>query len=429
MSLFAPVAPRAATLKPSDTLAINERCAALIAQGVRVYKLGLGQSPFPVPRPVHAALIEHAHQKAYLPVAGLPELREAIAATLQRQIDVAFTSDELLIGPGSKELLFLAQLVHDGDLLIPAPSWVSYAPQASLLGKRVNTIDTTEASGYRLTPEALDAACQRTAGRSQLLILNAPNNPTGLSYSAAQLEALAAVARRHQVIVLSDEIYGELHHHGAHRSIAEFYPEGTMISGGISKWAGAGGWRLGYLAVPAPLHGYLRAMKAVASETFTSVSAPIQYATVRAYQPCPDLARYTHDSQRLLRALGEQLTARLRAAHITVPSPEGGFYLMPNFAHHRAALARVGVTTNLQLAQTALAETGVAFLGGSSFGRPETELTARLSYVNFDGTAALRALAALPTGAPVPPALLERCCAPTLEAVDRLIAWITALHG
>jgi len=410
-------------LAPSATVAINERSNELRAAGREVFKLGLGQSPFPVPEPVVEALRRHAAEKDYLPVRGVKPLREAIAAYLDRAFGVARSPERVLLGPGSKELMFLLQLVYYGDLVIPTPAWVSYAPQAEIVGRRVRFLPTRAADGWRLTAERLDMLCRLDATRPRILILTYPSNPTGLTYEPDALAELAEVARRYRVILLSDEIYGELHHQGRHASIATFYPEGTIVSGGLSKWCGAGGWRLGMFVFPDGLGWLLDAMAVVASETFTSTSAPIQYAAVRAFEGGPEIDSYLAASRRVLAALGGWSARRLRAAGIAASDPEGAFYLFPDFTAHRDALAARGIADSRTLCERLLDETGVAILPGADFGRPDEELTARLAYVDFDGAAALEAVAALPAGAEPDETFLRTRCGGVLTAIDRLCDW------
>ena len=417
-------------LSPSSTLAINERSDALRRRGRRIYKLGLGQSPFPVPDPVVEALRQNAHQKDYLPVKGLMPLREAVADYNRRSRDVPTAPDDVMIGPGSKELLFLLQLVYYGDLVVPTPAWVSYAPQAHIIGRHVRFIETRSQDDWLLTPERLDALCSPDPKRPRIVILNYPSNPTGSTYTADALEQLARVARRHRVILLSDEIYGELHHRGQHVSIARFYPEGTIISAGLSKWCGAGGWRLGTFSFPSPLRWLLDAMAVVASETYTATSAPIQYAAERAFNGGPEIEDYLSRSRRVLRALGGSIARRLHAADVRVGRPQGGFYLFPDFRPWADVLRTRGIETSAQLCEVLLDATGVALLPGSDFGRPPTELTVRLAYVDFDGTKALDAAGQLsPDSLPaadVDEAFAVQHCPAPLEAIDRVIDWIEA---
>ena len=232
-----------------------------------------------------------------------------------------------------KELMFLLQLVYYGNLLIPTPTWVSYAPQAHIIGRPVHWLTTSAASSWKLSPERLESICTTDPFRPRIVILNYPANPTGLTYERDELEAIAEVARRFRVVLLSDEIYGELHHDGRHVSLARFYPEGTIISSGLSKWCGAGGWRLGTFTFPSNLHWLRNAMAVVASETYTSTSTPIQYAAIRAFSGGDgDRERYLAHSRRILRALGQCVAERLRRSGIRVFDPEGAFLLVPRFS-------------------------------------------------------------------------------------------------
>ncbi|MEQ8860699.1 MAG: aminotransferase class I/II-fold pyridoxal phosphate-dependent enzyme [Pseudomonadales bacterium] len=415
--------PHVRGTRPSATIAINERSRQLLAQGRNVVRLGLGQSPFPVPEMVVEALRYHAHEKDYLPVRGLPALRQAVADHLNRRQDLSVGADQVLIGPGSKELLFLLQLCYAGDLVIPAPSWVTYAPQARLLGRQPIWLATDRDSGLGVTAERLELLCRDAPQRARLLILNYPGNPTGTSYSAAQLQEIAEVARRHRVLVLSDEIYGELDFAGAHVSLARFYPEGTIVSGGLSKWCGAGGWRLGTFAVPTPLAPLADLMAAVASETFTAVSAPIQYAAVRAFQGGPEIDDYLDRSRAVLGALLELGRRLLVDAGAEVCPARGGFYLFPSFERQREALARIDIDTGVSLCERLLEETGVACLPGSDFGRPDAELSLRLALVDFDGAAALDDLERRDDGYAVDTAYLDQHCARTLRGLRSLRDW------
>lgn len=411
-------------LKKSATLAINEKSKELVAQGQKVYKLGFGQSPFPVPQAVVDSLKAHAQEKDYLAVKGLLPLREAIAGYYQRKQGVNCTADHILIGPGSKELLFLLQLVYYGDLVIPTPSWVSYSPQALIVGRRVNWVRTHQENDWRLTAEELEAICEPDPERPRIVILNYPSNPTGATYTVEKLKKIAEVARKYKVILLSDEIYGELHHSGKHVSIARFYPEGTIISSGLSKWCGAGGWRLGFFIFPEGLDWLLDAMSIVASETFTSTSAPIQYAAVSAFRENPEIDQYLKDAQRILRIIGRTVYTKLKEHKIFCPKPQGGFYLFPHFDYYKERLLARGLIDSSKLCDRLLEETGVALLPSFDFGRPSEELTARLSYVDFDGAKALEIAQSTYKDKPLDQKFMQECCTDLLEAVDKMVEWV-----
>jgi len=420
--------PVIAGRRPSATLAINEHANRLKAAGQTIYKFGLGQSPFPVATSVVEALKAHAHQKDYLPVAGLPALCETVAAYYKRTQGLAFDAENIMIGPGSKELMYILQLVFNCRLLLPAPSWVSYEPQAKIIQRPVEWLPTLASDGWRLTPETLEAHCKQKDGLARLLILNYPNNPTGVSYSAERLQALAKVARKHRILLLSDEIYGELDFSGGHCSIARYYPEGTIVSGGLSKWCGAGGWRLGIFAFPRELSAVRKAMAVVASETFTSVSAPIQYAAVRAYEGSADIDLYLRQSRYILKNLADWIFDRLLNAGVHVVRPDGAFYMFPDFAVLKDGLMKRGIYDVRQLCDRLLKETGVALLPGTDFGRGSDEWLARLAYVDFDGAAALKALqGSVPDRAMEGPFLMGHF-GHLLQGIDKMCGWLDLMN-
>ncbi len=408
----------------SPTLEINQISRALIKQGREVFRLGLGQSPFPVPGPVVQALCENAHQKDYLSVKGLEELREAVVGYYRRRHGLEFDWNNLLVGPGSKELMFLLQLVYYGDLVIPIPSWVSYAPQANIVGRPVRWVRTKQENGWIITPEDLERICCKDPTKPRILILNYPNNPTGKSYSESTLKELAEVAKKYHVILLSDEIYGEVNFTDEHTSIARFYPEGTIISSGLSKWCGAGGWRLGLAIFPDQLSWLLDGMAAVASETFTSTSAPIQYAAIKAFEGGEWLDIYLERSRKILGMLAGHIHQQFDASNITCVKAEGGFYLFPDFSAHQDVLLKRGITDSETLCQTLLTDTGVAMLPGSAFGMAPEALLGRIAFVDFDGAKALEGMEQLPAGEEVSLEFLKKHCGKVLRATQRICEWV-----
>lgn len=418
--------PNVAGLKESPTLRINQHCKELAAAGKHIYKLGLGQSPFPVPEPVVNALRLYAPQKDYLHVQGLPELRQAVAEFHRKKDAVDILPENVIIGPGSKELLFLLQMVFDGEVIIPSPSWVSYLPQAKIIGNTIHVLHTTPENKWRLQPEQLDEFCAKNKNDSNdpyLLILNYPGNPDGISYGAESVKAIAAAAKRNNIYILSDEIYGQLHHEGNHVSIARFYPEGTIISSGLSKWCGAGGWRLGTFSFPSNLNWLMDAMAAVASETYTSVSAPIQYAAIQAFTGGAEIENYLLHARKILSALGKETAAILKSGKINVNDPTGGFYLFIDFAPLKKKLNKRGIKDSAILCDLLLDETGVAILPGIDFNRPKDELSARISYVDFDGAKALSASYTIPMHEKLPDDFSSRYCFNVIEAASKIVEW------
>ncbi len=414
-------------LTPSATLAINEQSNKLIKSGRKIFKLGLGQSPFPVPETVVESLRQNAHQKDYLPVMGFPALREAIAGFNKRTQNIETDPQDVLIGPGSKELIFILQLVYYGDLIIPTPSWVSYSPQAKIIGRNVYWVPTTKDNNYRLSPERLELICRTDPNRPRIVILNYPSNPTGYTYPVERLKYLARVAWKYHVVLVSDEIYGLIHHKGKHVSVAHYYPEGTIISSGLSKWCGAGGWRLGTFSFPSSLRWLRDAMAIVASETYTATSAPIQYAAVTAFNGNEEIEDYLFYTRKILQKIANVLIRKLENLHIQVPHPEGAFYLFPDFGYYEEKLIKKEIYTSAEFCRRLLNEAGVALLPGSDFGRAPEELTARIAYVDFDGSNALEAARKEYPDKPIDTDFVKIYCPRICEAFERLKGWLKSL--
>lgn len=412
----------------SATLAINERCRELRRAGRAIYNLGLGQSPFPVPDSVVEALRLAATEKDYLPVKGLRELRGAVAEFHRQRDHIEAHPDGVIIGPGSKELMFLVQVAFYGEIIVTSPCWVSYMPQARIIGRKISRIHTTYETKWKVTAEKLQQAFEIVHDdlRPRLLVLNYPANPTGLTYTSDELKEIAEVTRRFQAIVLSDEIYSELHHAGEHVSLARFYPEGTIVSSGLSKWCGAGGWRLGTFCFPPNLYWLLDALAVVASETYTSVCAPVQQAAIRAFRTGVDIERYLWRARRILRVLGQECAKVLQAAGVRVYTPEGAFYLWLDFSPLKEQLARRGIETGPVLCERLLEEANVAILPGGSFARSRNELTARLAYVDFDGARALAASENIPLHEDLPPAFTRQYCERCVAGVEALAEWLAS---
>ena len=361
-------------LKPSSTLRINEISKKLESDGKKIYKFGFGQSPFEVPDDVIDELKNNAHQNKYLPMQGLNELRNAISRYVSSQNNQNYKAENIIIGPGTKELMFLLQLLFDGDILLPTPSWVSYAPQALLGRNKVCWIETTSENNWFPTAKEIEKTILKNKDKNYLLFLNSPNNPSGQICN--NLKEISFIAKKYNILILSDEIYSELSFNKGFKSISEFYPEKTIISNGLSKWCGAGGWRLGYFIIPEALIELKNSIKNLASETFSSVSAPIQYAAIAAYNNNHN--EYINDSRSILKAVGEYVFENLKSNTIIMNKPQGGFYLMPEFLIEK-------FSTSEEMCSNILKETGVALLPGSDFGFSKERMITRLSFTDFNG--------------------------------------------
>ena len=402
-------------LKASATLAINELSQKLITEGKEVFKFGLGQSPFPVPDIIVKELQKNAHQKDYLNVSGLIGLREEVANYHSNKNQYKYNAESVIIGPGSKELIFQTQLVLNCDLLLPSPSWVSYEPQAQILNKKVHWIKTTAETNWHLDPEELDKTCASLNSVNKLLILNSPNNPSGTTHG--NLKELANVAKKHNVIIIADEIYAELDFTGEYKSITHHYPEKTIVSSGLSKWCGAGGWRIGTLVFPDELSYIRDSVRTVASETFTAVSAPIQYAAIKAYSE--DHSEYLENSRLILKMIGDYIYKELSSVGVICQKPQGGFYMICDFSN--VVNKTHEINNDKTLCQKILNDIGFAMLPGSDFGMEEDKLLSRIAFVDFDGSKALKMIS---KEKPSSDNFLDLTCPKIAKGISLLKDWI-----
>jgi len=390
-------------LKPSATLVINERVNRMWREGKQVYHLGFGESRFPVHPKIAQALRDNAYQHQYLPSLGAPELREKVAEFYETHFHIPATPEHVIVGPGSKSLIYALLLALDGELMLPTPSWVSYQPQAHLVGKRVNWIPAAADEGWTLAMPALQEEVEQARqawGNPGIVLLNSPNNPTGLMLSPSFLADFARYARKEGLVVLSDEIYGLVSHgRMQHHSIARDYPKGTVVLGGLSKHLSLGGWRLGVAIFPPNPGGEeaLRAVRTIASETWSAATAPVQFAALMAYGQDADVWDYIQFCSHMHAIRTQFLWRQLTDLGIRAPRPDGAFYLFPDFQRWRQPLARLGIHTDVQLSIFLLDHFQLATLPGSVFGAPPEALALRLSssYLDMETEAKARTLTEL----------------------------------
>tara|TARA_B100000945_G_scaffold282554_1_gene251043 strand:+ start:114 stop:1340 length:1227 start_codon:yes stop_codon:yes gene_type:complete len=397
-------------LKLSATLRMNEISRDLESKGKKVFKFGFGQSPFQVPDDVVSELKNNAYQNKYLSMQGLPELREAIAKFVSLKKNYAYKAENILIGPGTKELMFLLHILFDGEVLLPTPSWVSYEPQAILGRNKVHWIETTREKNWFPTAEDIEKVISKNKEKNYLLFLNSPNNPSG--QICENLKEISELVKKNNILVLSDEIYSELSFQDNFKSISNFCPEQTIISNGLSKWCGAGGWRLGHFVIPNELTKLKNSLKVLASETFSAVSAPIQYAAIAAYKN--DHSLYLNNSREILKLVGEYVYDNLKSNKVLINKPQGGFYIMPEFLDKK-------FKNSEEMCANLLNDTGVAILPGSDFGFSKDRLIARLSFTDFDGENFMDNLS---KEKKLDYSLINKFAPKVVEGTKRLKAWV-----
>ncbi|MGI5202047.1 pyridoxal phosphate-dependent aminotransferase [Spirillospora sp. CA-108201] len=391
----------------SATLAVNEALARKRRRGERVLPLGFGEAGIPIHPALTRELGAAAGRGGYGPVAGSAALRAAAAGYWARR-GLPTDPATVVAGPGSKPLLFALLTALGGDVVVAAPSWVSYAAQASLAGLDPIRVATPPGEGGVPSPALLADAVVRARARGRdvrAVVVTLPDNPTGTIASEATVRRLCAVAREQDLVVISDEIYRDLVHApgGTVPSPARYAPERTVVTTALSKSLAAGGWRIGVARLPeGPFGRALRdSLLGVASEIWTSAPAPMQHAAAFAFAEPPELVEHVDRSRRLHAAVAGAVADRFAAAGARVVRPEAAFYLYPDFDPLREELeAGHGIRTGADLTHLLLERYGVGVLPGSSFGDAATALRMRVAPSLLYGEDDEQRLAALASPAP-----------------------------
>jgi aspartate/methionine/tyrosine aminotransferase len=392
----------------SATLAANEAMAVRRRRGEPVLPLAFGESGLPVHPRLIAELAGMAGAGAYGPVAGSARLRAAAAGYWSRR-GLPTSPERVVAGPGSKALLFALMLAIGGDVALPRPSWVSYAAQARLIGATPHFVPAVPGEGGCCDPAGLDelARASRAAGRPVgAVLVTMPDNPTGQLAAAGTIAEFCAVAERHDMIIISDEIYRDLVHDPAagFPSPALIAPDRTVVTTALSKSLSVGGWRIGVARMPDGRAGAVLAdrLTGIASEIWSAPAAPVQQAAAVALEEPAELAGRVAASRSLHAAVCQEAAIICAAAGLTVPTPQAAFYLYPDFAPWREHLDRAfGVSTGAGLAALLLERYGAGTLPASAFGESPLALRLRLATGLLYGDTDEQREAALASPAPL----------------------------
>jgi aspartate/methionine/tyrosine aminotransferase len=277
---------------------------------------------------------------------------------------------------------------------------------------------TLDDAGYHIDPEELREVIQaaRKEGKNPTkIILNAPSNPTGLTIPSEELPSLAKVCEEEGVFIISDEIYGLVSFDGKYRTIVPHAPAISAVTTGLSKHLSLGGWRIGIGFIPKGVEGLHNAMRCIISETWSCVSSPIQEACVEAYKGHQDIEDHIQSCTAIHELMNKSVSKGLQALGIKAPLAQGAFYNYPDFAPHREALAKNGVTTSQHIHEILLNEFNLATLPGHAFGAEDDVLTLRLSGCDYDGA---EALAAYQAGEALDRAFIEKHAPHVLKAIE-----------
>lgn len=379
---MAQLSDRLNRLSPSATLAMSQKSGEMKAQGIDVINLSVGEPDFNTPDHIKDAAKKAVDENysRYSPVPGYPELRKAIVDKLQKENNLEYGLNEVLVSNGAKQCVCNAvmALVNNGDeVIVPAPYWVSYPQMVKLAGGTPVYVNAGFEQNFKMTPQQLEAAI---TPKTKMLILCSPSNPTGSVYSKEELQALADVIRRHDdLYVLADEIYEHINYVGKHASIAQFdgMKERCIIVNGVSKAYAMTGWRIGYMAAPEWIIKGCNKLQGQYTSGPCSVSQKAAEAAYTLDQGCVEDMRLAFERRRNLVV---KLAKEIDGLEVNVP--EGAFYLFPkcsSFFGKRTDGYLINNATDLAMY---LLEVGhVATVSGDAFGDPEC---IRFSYATSD---------------------------------------------
>ncbi|WP_455380551.1 pyridoxal phosphate-dependent aminotransferase [Acidihalobacter prosperus] len=364
------LAQRVQRIKPSPTLAVTAMAAQLKSEGRDIISLSAGEPDFDTPTHIQNAAVEamHAGQTRYTAVDGTSALKTAIIEKFKRDNALAYTPDQILVSNGAKQSIYnLCQALLDADdeVIIPAPYWVSYPDMVILADATPVPVLSGQEQGFKITPDQLEAAI---TPKTRLFIINSPSNPTGATYTAAELKSLGQVLKRHpDVIIASDDIYEHIVFGDTNfTSLLNVCPdlaERTVIMNGVSKAYAMTGWRIGYAAGPQSL---IAAMKKIQSQSTSNPNSIAQAAAVAALegnQNCVEIMRQAFEQRQLL------VTNRLNAiTGISCLPSSGTFYAFPKVTDVINKLS--DIKDDMEFTQYLLDSAGVAVVPGSAFGAP-----------------------------------------------------------
>jgi aspartate aminotransferase len=373
------ISKRVLSIKPSPTLTIDAKAKALKQQGVDVINFGVGEPDFDTPINIKEAAITaiNAGFTKYCPIAGTPELKNAIINKLKRDNGLTYVPEEIIVSSGAKHSLYnlFQSIIDDGDeVIIPAPYWVSYTDMVILAGGKPVIIHTSDKTNFKVIPENIEKAL---TSKIKAIIINSPSNPTGVTYTAGELKAIAQVCVKNKILIISDDIYEKLVYDDfKFTSIAEVSPEikeFSVVVNGVSKAYSMTGWRIGYAAGPKNI---ISAMTKVQSQSTSNASSISIKAAVEALN---GTQKYVESMKKEFEKRRNYIVEKLNTIKdIVCRKPEGAFYVFPNIKSFLGKTFNGKViNTDIELADYLLDWAKIAVVPGSAFG---AEGYIRLSY-------------------------------------------------
>ena len=379
-----------AQIKKSPTLLINEKVKTMWQKGEDILHLAFGESRFPVHPDLSKALNDGISNRSYLSSLGTKSLRIKIADYYSKQLNVDISYNQVIVGVGSKSLLYSMIQAIDGDILLPKPSWVSYSSIATMCNKNIKRFYLDKDNGYKLNIESLKSAyssAKKNGINPSMLVLNSPNNPVGNSFSKPDIELAAYWAQENDITILSDEIYGLITFKGnKHYTPLSHYPGKTIVFSGLSKHLSLGGWRLGISILPRNTFGQqlISKFESISGNIWSCVPAPFQLVGETAFSDNEAIADYINVCANIHRIRTLFIYDHFQDLGIDCPRPTGGFYIYASFKKWSDQLSKIDIISCVSLSEYLLDKYKIATLPGSAFGDDPENLCLRISSSYLD---------------------------------------------
>jgi len=416
-------------LKVGLMIAEQRKKCASIGCDEEYFGLGFGQSPFHVPQPLVDGLAQSATKGHYSAAEGILELRQEVADFNKRHFGLEVDPFRIVIGPGTKDILNILVNIIKGGVIIPSPSWIGYRPQIILTDKHFHTFHLKPEDHYKIQPDDLDDFVSKMESGQHMLILNNPHNPTGVVYSKKELEKITEVCRKHNILVIADEIYAlDTYDMNNFTSMGLIYPEGSFVTNGLSKDRSAGGYRLGSCVLPTTSTEKLQNdFKKVAATVYTNVSTPTQYAAIKAYEPNEEIDEYINVTRQIHRIMGHYLSDEWNKVDgIKATRPDGAFYFFADFNDLKPSLKKKGVATSNQLGESLLScPFHLGTVTGDACMLDPDDYGARIAFVDYDGKKAFENYKQSPPKSPSDEIEFVKQNAPMMvKSIEALKEWV-----
>ena len=377
-------------IKRSPTLLINEKVKAMWQDGEDILHVAFGESRFPVHPDLSKALNDGMSNRSYLSSLGTDSLRTKIAEYYTKQLNIDISYDQVIVGVGSKSLLYSIIQAIDGDILLPRPSWVSYSSIATMCNRSIKRFDLNKNNGYNLNIDSLKDAyssAKNSGVNPSMLVLNSPNNPVGNSFEKSDIQSVANWAQENNITILSDEIYGLItFKENKHHTPLTYYPDKTIFFSGLSKHLSLGGWRLGISILPRNLFGQqlISKFESISGNIWSCVPSPFQVVGETAFSDNESIADYINVCTNIHRVRTLFIYEQFQDLGIDCPRPTGGFYIYASFKKWSDQLSKIDIISCTSLSEYLLDKYKIATLPGSAFGDDPENLCLRISSSYLD---------------------------------------------